>query len=129
MSTSRPQPSAATPDHDADPVPAPPGSSATPTTEPPADDGDHAGDDAPVVRAMDVAHPSTVRRAPRYGRFGMIGFLLGVIASLVLALVGVSDFSTRDVFLVLLIGLGTAGIFGGLLVALVSDRRSMRRRD
>jgi len=82
--------------------------------------------DVPVAR---VADPSRVRRAPRYGRFGIVGFLVGALLSLVLALVPDGlEISRGALFLVLLLALGTAGVFAGLTWALVADRRSLRRQ-
>ncbi|QDB80413.1 hypothetical protein FHE66_00185 [Georgenia sp. 311] len=84
--------------------------------------------DAPVARVADVADHSRVRRAPRYGRFGIVGFLVGALLSLVLALVPDGlEISRGALFLVLLLALGTAGVFAGLTWALVADRRSLRR--
>ncbi len=39
-----------------------------------------------------------------------------------------AQYDPRDVFLILLIGLGTVGVLAGLTWALISDRRSLRRR-
>lgn len=88
---------------------------------------------APVVRAVDVADPSRRRRAPRYGRFAVAGFLLAAVLSAVLTLLPqggtpLAQYDPRDVFLILLIGLGTVGVLAGLTWALISDRRSLRRR-
>lgn len=115
MSTSSPDPASAP---SPDPIPAAGDAAPVP------DDG------APVARAVDVADPSKVRRAPRYGRFGFVGFLVGAVLSLALAFLplGDSGLSPGSLFLLLLLGLGTAGVFGGLLWALVADRRSLRRR-
>ncbi len=85
-------------------------------------------DDGAQVFVVDVADPSRLRRAPRYGRFGFVGFLLGAVLSLALLPLGDSGASPGSLFLLLLLGLGTAGVFGGLLWALVADRRSLRRR-
>lgn len=86
--------------------------------------------DAPVHRVVDVADPSRVRRAPRYGRFALIGLVLAVLVSFGLTFVpGAEDGLTRrNLFFLLLLTLGTAGIVLGLLVALWTDRRSLRRR-
>ncbi|HLV03342.1 hypothetical protein [uncultured Georgenia sp.] len=105
MSTSRP-------DHPTDPAP---------------DEAASAGDE-PVARVVDAADPATVRRAPRYGRFALAGAVLGALLSLVLAPLGSSGYSLRDVVIVLLIALGPIGTFAGLGVALLLDRRSLRRR-
>lgn len=87
-----------------------------------------AAPEPPVARVADVVDPSQVRQAPRYGRFGLAGFLVGALLSLVLTFVPTDlDVSRGALFLVLLLGLGTAGVFGGLTWALVADRRSLRR--
>lgn len=114
MSTSSPEP-----------VPDP---SSVPSPEAPATPD--RGAPAPVARARDVADESRVRRAPRYGRFGLVGFLLGAAVSLGLTFVPVEqyDLSRGQLFLLLLLALGTAGVFVGLTVALLADRRSLRRR-
>ncbi|PYF98419.1 hypothetical protein SAMN05216184_11173 [Georgenia satyanarayanai] len=83
-----------------------------------------------MARAIDVADASRVRRAPRYGRFGFLGFLLGALLSLALTFVpvGGADLPRGTLFLLLLLALGTGGVFAGLTWALVADRRSLRRR-
>lgn len=120
MSTSRPEPASA---------------SSAPSPEPASPAGDTArsaapDDGAPVARVLDVADPSRMRRAPLYGRFGFVGFLVGAALALALVFlpVGDSEISPGSLFLLLLIPLGTAGVLGGLLWALVADRRSLRRR-
>lgn len=93
------------------------------TDAPPAETG-------PVARVADVADTSRMRRAPRYGRFGLAGLLLGALLSLALTFlpVGGDDLPRGTLFLLLLLALGTAGVFAGLTWALVADRRSLRRR-
>ena len=86
-----------------------------------------------VARAVDVADASRRRRAPRYGRFAVVGFLLGAVIAAVLTQFPQGDtplaqYDPRDVFLILLLGLGTVGVLAGLTWALISDRRSLRRR-
>lgn len=114
MSTSTPEP-ARTPESAPSPARA-----AAPETDGP-----------PVVRAVEVADESRRRRAPRYGRFGLVGFVVGAFVSLALTLlpIGDSDLGQRDLFLLLVLGLGTAGVFAGLTVAYLLDRRSLRRRS
>lgn len=84
----------------------------------------------PPRRVVDVADPSRVRRAPRYGRFAVAGFLLAAVLSFALTFLPVAgtDLSRGNLFLLLLLGLGTLGIALGILLALWSDRRSMRRQ-
>ncbi len=107
----------------ASPEPTAPPADAAPPADPPVEPG-------PVARVVDVADPSRVRRAPRYGRFGFVGFLLGAALALVLTFlpVGADNLSPGTLFLLLLLATGTAGVFAGLTWALVADRRSLRRR-
>ena len=128
MSTPDPA-SAATPESTAPPVePTPPAAPAAPTE--PAPPADPPAEEGPVARVADVADPSRVRRAPRYGRFGFLGFLLGALLSFALTFlpVGGGSLPRGTLFLLLLLALGTAGVFAGLTWALVADRRSLRRR-
>ncbi|MRG59298.1 hypothetical protein GE115_05350 [Agromyces sp. CFH 90414] len=90
----------------------------------PADDGS-----APVVVPMVVTsevddEAVTVRRAPRYGRFIVAGFVLGAILALVLtfAFPENEEFDRGQVFGFLLLGLGTVGVAFGAIVALVFDK-------
>lgn len=96
---------------------------AAPAEQAPAESG-------PVHRVVDVADPSRVRRAPRYGRFALAGLLLAMAVSFGLTFVpGAEDGLTRrNLFFLLLLALGSLGIILGLLVALWTDRRSLRRR-
>lgn len=105
-------------------------STPSPEPAPTADPAQPQQPPAPIARAAEVADASRVRRAPRYGRFGFVGLLAGAALSLALTFVPVtaSQLSRGDLFLLLLLGFGTAGIFAGLTWALVSDRRSLRRR-
>ncbi|MFD1506336.1 hypothetical protein FE374_16950 [Georgenia yuyongxinii] len=73
--------------------------------------------------------PATVRHAPRFGRFILLGVVLGALLSLALALLTPpSDLARSDLFWLLFIGLGVTGGLAGLGVAIVLDRRSWRRR-
>ncbi len=99
-----------------------------PVESAPTPDDATAPAEVPVARVVDAADPVTVRQAPRYGRFALAGFLLGALLSLVLPLFGSSAYSLRDIVLVLLIALGPIGTFAGLGLALLLDRRSLRRR-
>lgn len=70
---------------------------------------------------------NSIRRRPKYGVFGVLGGLLGLIVGLVLAQVGTipaeQDYSRLDLSIVL-VGLGVpTGILLALLLALVLDRR------
>ncbi|MEE6281878.1 hypothetical protein [Georgenia sunbinii] len=126
MSSTSPDPAAdqaPQPDHNLDqPAPA--------ADEPTTAEPEGSASDEPVRRVVDVADPTRRRRAPRYGRFAVVGFLLGAVASLVLTLVSVSDdgITGRNLFFLLLLSLGSAGIVLGLVTALWADRRSLRKR-
>ena len=129
MSTSSPEPvptAESAPSPEAAPAPVPP--AAEDVT---ADEQVPSEPDAPVARVVDVVDTSRVRRAPLYGRFGFAGVVVGALLSLGLTFVPVpqDQLSRGSLFLLLLIGLGTAGVLGGLAWALVLDRRSLRRRD
>lgn len=84
----------------------------------------------PVRRVRDVADPSRVRRAPRYGRFALAGVVLAALVSFGLTFVPGAEegLTRRNLFLLLLLSLGCLGILLGVLAAMWSDRRSLRRR-
>lgn len=65
-----------------------------------------------------------VRRAPRYGRFILLGVALGVILALILtfAFPENPEFDRGQVFGFLLLGLGALGVAFGAAVALIFDR-------
>lgn len=72
----------------------------------------------------------SITRRPKYGVFGVLGGLLGLLVGLVLAQVGAipleQDYSRVDLSIVL-VGLGVpAGILLALLCALILDRRSRK---
>lgn len=82
-----------------------------------------------VVRVRDAVDPSTVRRAPRYGRFAFLGFVLGVLVAFVVYQFPVDPrINARALLLVLVVLLGSIGIGAGYVVALLADRRSLRNR-
>lgn len=69
----------------------------------------------------------SLRRRPKYGVFGVIGGLIGLIAGLVLAQVGAipaeQDYTRIDLSIVL-VGIGVpVGILLSLAIALLLDRR------
>lgn len=99
----------------------------------------------PAERPTTVGH---VRRAPRYGRFIWVGFLLGLLASILLVVftdgesfsdqygeqVGGNQFFTdrlsdSNAIGLLVLTLGPAGMILGAFVAYLLDRRSLRRRE
>ncbi|WP_308797461.1 MFS transporter [Agromyces silvae] len=65
-----------------------------------------------------------VRRAPRYGRFILLGAGLGIVLALILtfAFPENDEFDRGQVFGFLLLGLGTFGVAFGAVAALIFDR-------
>jgi hypothetical protein len=120
---------------DADPSPVD-AASAAPDQEddPHAEDPDEADDpDDPEDPREIVVRAGTVRRAPVYRRFFVVGALLGAVVSVVTSAFG--DFASSDQVRALLpmpwglmIFLAPFGGLLGVVLALVSDRRA-RRRD
>jgi hypothetical protein len=112
--------------------------------EDPGSEGEAAAEPAPADDVTTVGH---VRRAPRYGRFIWVGFLLGLLASILLVILtngasfsegydGVQNsqffadtLSDKNAVGLLLLSLGPLGMRLGALVAYLLDRRSLRRRD
>ncbi|WP_448073603.1 hypothetical protein [Georgenia yuyongxinii] len=91
--------------------------------------GGTAPEEGPLYRVADVVDPETVRHAPRFGRFVLLGVVLGALLALALAvLTPPSDLARSDLFWLLFLGLGVTGGMAGLGVAVVLDRRSWRRR-
>src|SRR5699024_10570350 len=93
---------------------------------PQGDDEDGSSLEQHEEQVLYVKRGSRQRR-PKYGTFGVLGGLIGLIAGLVLAQVGTippeQDYSRIDLSLVL-VGLGVpAGILLALLIALILDRR------
>ncbi len=89
-----------------------------------------------------IATPAAVRRAPRYPAFLVAGALVGIVVGLVLALVTAGDSPVggddggvlpflagqNGVRWVMAVGCGVLGAFVGGLLAVLADRRSVRRR-
>lgn len=73
----------------------------------------------------------TVRRAPKYVPFLMLGALVGVAVAAVVAYVlpGDESFDRGAVFGFFLIIFGAAGAILGAVAALVLDRRSVKRQE
>ncbi|KAE8764619.1 hypothetical protein [Georgenia thermotolerans] len=83
----------------------------------------------PEYRVADLVDRSTVRRAPRFGRFVLAGILVGAVVSAGLAVLSPSDHLARsDLFWLLFLSLGAAGALAGLGVAVFLDRRSWEQR-
>lgn len=73
----------------------------------------------------------TVRRAPKYVPFMVAGALAGVIAAAILTLAtnGAEQFGSGSVFGFFAVLLMVPGVGLGAVVALVIDRRSIRRSE
>lgn len=128
---------------DAAPRPSAPadGPSAEPSSEHPSDDAGQ--DDAPIpVHAAEelqdvtlLVDPERVRRAPKYPVFLWVGALVGAVVGLIFStwlidVTGASETLMKPGVYVsvtvlggIALGLGVAG-----LIAVISDRRSLRRR-
>jgi hypothetical protein len=125
---------------DAQPEPARADAPAQPA---PADAPPTARHDPTEAELVAVAEPARVRRAPKVGAFITVGVLLGALVGLVAALVagpgspieadGTAFISVLEGqgsvrFLMALSG-GVVGALVGGLLAVLADRRSVRRRD
>lgn len=73
----------------------------------------------------------TVRRAPKYVPFLILGGLVGVVAAAVVAyaLPGDATFDPGEVFGFFLVMFAAAGAILGAALALVLDRRSVKRQE
>jgi hypothetical protein len=98
-------------------------SAATPDTATP--DGPSSG-----ARPTKVVARSTLRRAPRLGRFVLAGVLVGAFLAATAAVLGPPGaiLGRGAIFLLVFLALGTAGAVTGGLVAVLAERRSLRRR-
>lgn len=115
------------PDDETAPVVEPPhgatSDAATPDTATP--DGPSSG-----ARPTKVVARSTLRRAPRLGRFVLAGVLVGAFLAATAAVLGPPGaiLGRGAIFLLVFLALGTAGAVTGGLVAVLAERRSLRRR-
>lgn len=81
-------------------------------------------------RETEIARDTvTVRRAPRYSRFIMLGGLVGVVVALILtvAFPENDEFDKGQIFGFLLLACATVGVALGAVIALVIDRATARR--
>ncbi|MHB1064675.1 MAG: hypothetical protein ACYC1Z_09360 [Georgenia sp.] len=109
------------------PSTAPPGPEAAPT--PGHDQAPTPGPEAAPTPEY-LVDPTRLRRAPRYGRIVTLGMLAGVLGAAVLTLFSpASALSQGNLFALLLITSVPVGALAGAVVALVLDRRSLRRAD
>lgn len=81
-----------------------------------------------AARPTAVVARSTLRRAPRFGRFIVAGVLLGALLAAVAALLGPENavLGRVAVFILVFLALGTAGAMIAAVIAIVADRRSAR---
>ena len=77
-------------------------------------------------RPTAVVARSSLRRAPRFGRFILAGVLLGALLAAVATLLGPENsiLGRQAAFILVFLALGTAGALIGALLALIADRRS-----
>lgn len=125
-----PDASAEAPSDDADPDPDP---KPEPDAEPdePGSTLERSEQDDPLDRDEIAIDPAHVRRAPRYGRFAILGALLGVVAAFVSAPFATYGepgmvMDTWGMALLLAAILAPVGILLGCAIALLADRRSRR---
>jgi hypothetical protein len=90
-----------------------------------ADDGRGGADPDASVEAARVSSQLRLRRAPRYGQFGLTGALIGVLAGLVLALsfTAASNYSMQTIAGYFAAILGLIGAVLALGVAVLFERR------
>jgi len=85
-----------------------------------------ASEDTPAER-----REITVRRAPKYVPFLILGGLVGIIVAAVIAyaLPGDASFDPNSVFGFFMVLCGGGGVILGAIVALLLDRLSVRRTE
>ncbi|WP_104174380.1 hypothetical protein [Arthrobacter sp. Y81] len=85
-----------------------------------------ASEDTPAER-----REITVRRAPKYVPFLILGGLVGIIVAAVIAfaLPGDPNYEPSSVFGFFLVLFGASGVILGAIVALLLDRLSVRRTE
>lgn len=73
---------------------------------------------------------STLRRAPRFGRFTSAGVLVGAVLAALAAILGPPGtiLGRGTIFLLVFLALGTAGAVIGSLLAVLAERRSVQGR-
>lgn len=96
----------------------------------PGDDSAAPPEGSQTYLLSEIADPATVRRAPRFSRFLVLGAFLGLIAAALVTLLSRdSALSDGNLFGLLLIAFVPVGILLGGGAAVLLDRRSIRRRD
>jgi hypothetical protein len=85
-----------------------------------------ASEDTPAER-----REITVRRAPKYVPFLILGGLVGIIVAAVIAyaLPGDASYDPNSVFGFFMVLFGAGGVILGAIVALLLDRLSVRRAE
>ena len=106
---------------------------------PSADTGSAAGpDDSPLVPEPETPRPEspayrevTVRRAPKFIPFRLVGAVLGFLAALVIAYTGPQDptLTRESVLGFFTVVLALPGLLLAALLVLVFDRRSIKRAE
>lgn len=85
----------------------------------------------PDERPRAVVARSTLRRAPRIGRFILAGVLIGAFLSALAAVLGPpgTTLGRGAIFLLVFLALGSLGAVVGGLLAVLADRRSLHSRS
>ena len=83
---------------------------------------------APAARPTKTVARSTLRRAPRFGRFILAGIVAAALLAALAAAVSqpLPYLGRGGVFLIVFVGLGVAGAAIGSLLAVLADRRSLK---
>ncbi|MBE1874394.1 hypothetical protein [Myceligenerans pegani] len=108
--------------------------STAPQTGPEPEDRTGA-DPRAEVHLHDVVDPADVRRAPRYGRFLMVGAVVGIVIGLALGWYAVgtpeaAGMLKPGVYVAVITAFtGTLTTLAAGLLAILADRRSLRRYE
>lgn len=84
--------------------------------------------DAEPTPVVELVDPGSVRRAPRFGAFLWTGALTGVVVGLVVGLIVFPSHDRGWTLAIFVTELMAAGVLIAAVVAVVLDRRSVRRR-
>ena len=108
-----------------------------PVDSEPVEDGEPAKDGEPPVAGETpegservYVAASTLRRAPRFGRFALVGIAAGALIAALAAILGPPGVTLGrgTIFLLLFLALGGAGLLVAGIVVVLAERRSLRRR-
>ncbi len=96
-----------------------------------SEDSNITGNSADGVPANEPERRITVRRAPRFVPFMVLGGLLGIVVAAFVAfgLPADPEFDAGAVFGFFTVAFAAGGVILGCIVALVLDRMSFRRRE